>query len=93
MSEIVSAIEAGRLSPGLKTNLAHKQHVKGIVKDKKRGVAIAEVVPEKQQSIATACPKCGSEMVLREAKKGKNAGNQFLGCINFPQCRAILSIS
>ncbi|WP_245597684.1 hypothetical protein [Psychromonas aquimarina] len=23
-------------------------------------------------------------MTLREAKKGKNAGNQFWGCTNFP---------
>nr|WP_084683739.1 topoisomerase DNA-binding C4 zinc finger domain-containing protein [Psychromonas hadalis] len=32
-------------------------------------------------------------MVLRETKKGKNAGNQFWGCTGFPRCRKILSIS
>ena len=33
------------------------------------------------------CPKCGATMVLREAKKGPNAGSRFWGCSRFPQCR------
>lgn len=33
------------------------------------------------------CPKCGSELVERTAKRGANAGNTFLGCSNFPKCR------
>ena len=36
-----------------------------------------------------ACPKCGSEMVLRVAKKGSNAGNQFWGCTSFPDCMGV----
>lgn len=36
---------------------------------------------------AVACPKCGSEMVLRTAKKGANAGSTFWGCTRFPKCR------
>lgn len=35
------------------------------------------------------CPKCGSKLVLRTAKKGENAGNQFYGCSAFPKCRYI----
>lgn len=35
----------------------------------------------------TVCPKCGSKLVERTAKKGPNAGSKFLGCENFPQCR------
>ncbi len=35
------------------------------------------------------CPKCGSKLVLRVAKKGENAGNQFYGCSAFPKCRYI----
>ncbi|WP_434514437.1 restriction endonuclease [Dechloromonas sp. ARDL1] len=38
-----------------------------------------------------ACPKCGSEMVRRTAKKGANAGNQFWGCSRFPSCTGIRS--
>ncbi|HNO80316.1 MAG TPA: DUF2034 domain-containing protein [Phycisphaerae bacterium] len=33
------------------------------------------------------CPKCRALMVLREAKKGPNAGSRFWGCSRFPQCR------
>ena len=33
------------------------------------------------------CKLCGSPMVLRNAKKGANAGKQFWGCSTFPKCR------
>lgn len=36
------------------------------------------------------CPKCGSEMILRTARKGNNQGQQFWGCSNFPRCRVML---
>jgi very-short-patch-repair endonuclease len=35
------------------------------------------------------CPKCGVAMVLRRAKRGQQAGEQFFGCPNFPKCREI----
>jgi restriction system protein len=34
-----------------------------------------------------ACPQCQSEMVLREAKRGPNAGSKFWGCSRYPKCR------
>ena len=37
-----------------------------------------------------SCPKCGCEMVLRTAKKGKYAGQKFWGCSRFPGCKSIL---
>ena len=33
------------------------------------------------------CPRCGSELVERQAKRGASAGNAFLGCSAFPKCR------
>lgn len=36
------------------------------------------------------CPKCGAELVKRVAKKGKNAGQRFWGCSNFPKCRFVM---
>ena len=33
------------------------------------------------------CPHCGSRMVLRTARRGAGAGNQFWGCSRYPQCR------
>ena len=35
----------------------------------------------------SVCPKCGSELVVRTAKKGPNAGSQFVGCSGYPSCR------
>ena len=35
----------------------------------------------------TICPKCGSDLVERTARKGANAGSKFLGCGNYPRCR------
>ena len=38
------------------------------------------------------CPRCGGQLILRTAKKGDNAGNQFYGCSNFPKCRYIQNL-
>lgn len=35
------------------------------------------------------CPRCGATLILRTAKKGINAGQQFYGCSNYPKCRYI----
>ena len=43
-------------------------------------------------SLAPLCPKCNGEMVKRMSKKGKNAGKEFLGCKDFPNCRGVVSI-
>jgi restriction system protein len=33
------------------------------------------------------CPKCGGKLLNRVVSKGTNAGTEFLGCVNFPQCK------
>ena len=38
------------------------------------------------------CPRCGKELILRTAKKGANAGNQFYGCSGFPRCRYVRNL-
>lgn len=38
------------------------------------------------------CPKCESEMLLRTAKRGANAGRQFWGCPNYPRCDGTLEV-
>lgn len=40
-----------------------------------------------RHSSTTVCPKCGSGLVERIARKGPNAGSTFLGCENYPKCR------
>ena len=36
---------------------------------------------------AQGCPACGSAMVRRVAKRGRNAGQPFWGCSRYPGCR------
>lgn len=38
------------------------------------------------------CPKCGSRMVQRTAKRGENTGRKCWGCSNYPKCNGIRSI-
>lgn len=42
--------------------------------------------------IEPLCPICSSKMIKRTAKKGKNAGNSFWGCSQYPNCRGVESI-
>ena len=35
------------------------------------------------------CKLCNSEMKMRLAKQGKNAGNNFWGCSDYPNCKGV----
>jgi restriction system protein len=75
VANVIEQIESGRLERSYKTNRQHVMHVRGIIEEK---------------SDIKSCSKCGAEMVLRKASKGKNAGNEFWGCSTFPMCRNII---
>ena len=38
------------------------------------------------------CPECDSPMVIRQARRGANAGKKFLGCIRYPVCKGAVSM-
>lgn len=38
------------------------------------------------------CPKCGGEMLYKEARQGATAGSFFWSCSRFPQCRGNRSV-
>lgn len=42
--------------------------------------------------LTLVCPRCGSEMKVRRAKKGSSAGSSFLGCSRYPACRGTLPL-
>ena len=48
--------------------------------------AVPASLPQ-QAGTERLCPKCGVPMVVRTAKQGDKAGQQFLGCPNYPKCR------
>ena len=93
---IIDSIKNVQLSRSFKTNREHVKYVKGIVAAKEKGSNQVSESSDKtnvETSSAPVCAKCGVPMVLRVGKKGKNAGNKFWGCSNYPKCRAILKIS
>ena len=47
------------------------------------------LVPSMDIPQARTCPRCGSTLVLREAKRGRHAGRKFWGCSGYPRCRYI----
>ncbi len=40
-----------------------------------------------EEEAVERCPRCGSELVRRLARRGRSAGNAFTGCSAFPRCR------
>lgn len=56
---------------------------------------VTKNISQNRTEIPTAkiCPKCSSDLIIRTSKKGKAAGNEFLGCSAFPKCRYIESES
>lgn len=53
---------------------------------------IAEQTPaniEDESKETKICPRCGSPMVKRIAKRGDNKGQEFWGCSAYPHCRYI----
>ena len=47
--------------------------------------AIGLTLSEVEKEVYVGLYRC--DLVLRVAKKGENAGNQFYGCSAFPKCR------
>ena len=43
-------------------------------------------------SSTPSCPRCGSGMVWRLARRGRYAGKHFWGCSRYPKCRGIRNV-
>jgi hypothetical protein len=52
----------------------------------------SEVVTTELKGKTVHCPRCGSRMVKRTAKRGVNTGNSFFGCSKYPKCTGTRSI-
>lgn len=62
-----------------------------LVDGKALSVLLVEITgePESERAPLTinVCPRCGSDLVRRVARRGKRQGEAFLGCSAFPKCR------
>ena len=55
---------------------------------------VKQQIAKKEERIEKGeCPRCGAPLVIRTAKKGPNAGSQFLGCSRYPDCRYTKNIN
>jgi len=79
--------EARDFAMGKSISLIDGKELAGLIEEVQKNPKVA--LPQEDKKI---CPNCGSEMVLRTARKGKYAGQKFWGCTNFPQCRAVAKI-
>jgi restriction system protein len=43
-------------------------------------------------TLAPACPRCSVGMVLRTARRGASAGQDFWGCLRYPRCRGTMPV-
>ena len=75
--EVVDQIASRRLKPSIATHRAHVQSLR------------ARSDPDTDRQ----CPRCGSAMLVRTAKRGARAGNQFWGCSSYPKCRVVQNIT
>jgi hypothetical protein len=51
-----------------------------------------EALDDFEETKSPFCPRCGSQMVLRKARTGVHAGNNFWGCGDYPRCKGILNV-
>ena len=88
---IVDAIQTGKLP---RTWATRKQHIASLNERHSEPETLPEIKATTEVLISgdPSCPKCGSAMQKRAAKKGANAGNEFWGCSCFPKCRGIVKI-
>lgn len=78
----VQFIEEGGYSEQLASaRIAERNRVKGLRRDQ-----------SDRSATIPPCPKCGKPMVVRTAQKGQNAGRQFLGCTDYPECKGVVDI-
>lgn len=66
------------------------QNIADLVRQTISGRAIPEKAVVKNAG-TPICPKCGTQMVIRTAKRGDQKGEEFWGCKNYPKCREIVS--
>lgn len=73
-------VEEGGYSEQLATaRMAHRR--------KQNQSDLSDQTNQTDPSTIPKCPQCGALMALRTAKTGKNAGQSFWGCTQYPDCK------
>lgn len=86
----IQLIEGDRLASLIREVQSNPQPCAAAVKSK--SIEPQSATQTRSAASEPSCPKCGSRMIQRTAKTGPNAGNQFWGCSQYPQCRGIVPV-
>jgi restriction system protein len=82
--------EARRFASGLSIELIDGALLTAEIVKQRRGEEEMQLSASRESRVSDApmaCPYCGSEMIMRTARKGSSAGRRFSGCSQFPSCR------
>jgi hypothetical protein len=86
IQSIVDQIGANRLPANIWTNL---KHIRGL---RRKRSATRNRTSTKRRITGPRCPKCGSRMQKKFARKGRHAGMRFYGCSEYPACNGLVPI-
>lgn len=81
------SVDARAFARGKRLELIDGPRLRGMIADVKRSQEAAPLVEPIPTPSAPDCPRCQSPMVLRTARRGANAGEQFWGCSTYPKCQ------
>jgi DNA-binding helix-hairpin-helix protein with protein kinase domain len=82
---------------GVRAKAAHNLGLLGLPVPASTPITIAQKPPPAAPSASThttaasssgspSCPRCGSPMLRRTARRGRHSGGQFWGCSRYPSC-------
>jgi hypothetical protein len=72
LPQVIDEINVQLIEFKFSSKLRRKDHVRSL---------------KERHTSKTTCPKCGSDLVERIAKRGAFKGQSFLGCSNYPRCK------
>ena len=84
--------EAKSFASGKPIDLVEGKQLAELVSSVQKNPANAPKTYGAQPSSAPICPKCGGEMVLKTARRGKYAGSKFWSCSTYPNCKGLLPV-
>jgi restriction system protein len=78
--------EAIAFAKGKPIELVDSNALLRLVRDVQKSPRVA-IPSGEPDHLTPACPQCGATMVVRTARRGRDAGSKFWGCPSYPKCR------
>ena len=82
--------EAKSFAAGKPFDLIEGKQLADLVASVQKTLAIPSPPPEARPATHHVCPKCGAEMVLKTARRGRFAEQKFWSCSKYPACKGLL---